>query len=61
MLSRTLYEWACNNCGTVFYVDIDDKAVCPSCGVPAVRCRKVAFIVRDGEFEGLVRHIAHNP
>jgi hypothetical protein len=54
MLTITIYEWACSNCGTVFYVDEDEKATCPRCETPAVRCGKISFIVRDQEFENLV-------
>lgn len=57
MLNLTLYEWTCKNCGTVFYVDINDKATCPCCGVPAERLGRVAFILRNEEFEGLVDEV----
>ena len=51
MLVITIHEW---DCGTVFYIDEDDKATCPRCSAPAVRCGKISFVVRDGEFEGLM-------
>jgi len=52
--SITLYQWVCNNCGTVFYVDEDEKATCPRCETPALRCGKISFIVRGQEFENLM-------
>jgi len=53
----TVYEWVCNNCGTVFYVDEDEKAVCPRCETLAVKCSKISFVVRDKEFESLMEEL----
>jgi ribosomal protein S27AE len=57
MLTITIYEWACSNCGTVFYVDEDEKATCPRCETPAVKCGKISFVVRDQEFESLMEDL----
>jgi ribosomal protein S27AE len=53
----TVYEWACSNCGTVFYAYDDEKAMCPHCGTPAVKCGKISFVVRDQEFESLMEDL----
>lgn len=57
MRTITLYEWACNNCGTVFYVDLNEKASCPFCETPAILCGKISFVVRDRDFEDLVDEV----
>jgi ribosomal protein L37E len=54
----TVYEWACNNCGTIFYAYGYEKAMCPHCGTPAaVKCGKISFVVRDQEFESLMEDL----
>lgn len=57
MRTITVYEWACSNCGTVFYAYDDEKAMCPHCGTPAVKCGKISFVVRDQEFESLMEDL----
>jgi hypothetical protein len=53
----TVYEWACSNCGTVFYAYDYEKAMCPHCGTPAVKCGKISFVVRDQDFESLMEDL----